>query len=70
MSCSPASLRVGVARPKNLKNPGIAFALSITAPIPPALTVLITTITPSATIITIPCIKSDALSAKNPPRIV
>ena len=60
----------GVARPKNSKNPGISCAFSATAEKPPALIVLITTIKVRATNITIPCIKSDALSAKKPPNIV
>ena len=46
------------------------FTFSTTAEIPPAATVPTTTMHMSATNITIACIKSDALSARKPPKIV
>ena len=45
-------------------------ALVMTAPRPPAATVPVTTMTTRATIITTACMKSEALSARNPPMIV
>ena len=45
-------------------------AFSITAEGPPAAMVAVVTITISATIITSACMKSEALSARNPPMSV
>ena len=68
-ACAP-STNSGDAMLKNSKNPGMFCEFSTTAPIPPAEIVPIITTAISAVTITIACIKSDALSAKNPPRMV
>ncbi len=56
--------------PKRSKNPGMLFAFSITVPKPPAAWLPSTNTRTSAIIITIACMKSDALSARNPPKKV
>ena len=53
-----------------LRYPGIAFAFSITESIPPAVTVPNPKITIRAIVITILCIKSEVLAARNPPSVV
>ena len=52
------------------RDPGMPFAFSITTLSPPAAPMPSTTTRTSARIITTACMKSDVLSAKNPPRNV
>ena len=65
--CCTPSITWGWAILKKSKKPDIVFALSITAFSPPAWDMPNTSTAVKAKIITILCIKSDALSAKNPP---
>ena len=57
-------LRLG--NTKELKNPGMDFAFSTIAEMPPAETIPVAITATREIIIIIPCIKSEALSAKNP----
>ena len=66
-ACCTPSINVGVAIPKKSKKPGIPLRLSITAPGPPACRTPPTKTTAKAAIMMMPCMKSETLSAKNPP---
>ena len=70
ITCSPASFRTGVEILKNSRYPGIVFRFVKTSPIPPAAIVPSTRMMTRARTITTACMKSLALSARNPPRNV
>lgn len=60
----------GCAMPKKSRKPGMLRMFSSTAEAPPAADVAVPSTTTSAKIITMLCMKSDALSARKPPMTV